>query len=123
MNAADIKRQILINSDKTGMRKKLESGEAGLTSEDIIEMGEAFESMTKHKGWAYVESYILKNANPVGLLFTDVAASDNLVLRGKAQALILLMQWIQETIIAKNSILTRINNEREKQKTERSAGV
>jgi hypothetical protein len=114
MNSADIKREILQSSGNTGIRKRLVSGESGLDSNDIIEMGGALESLVKHKGWSYVESYILKNSNPVGLLFADV----DLAARGKAQALILLMQWVQQTILAKNDLLEKQNAGRKKDETD-----
>lgn len=110
MNSADIKREILRSSDKTGIRKRLVSGEAGLDSNDIIEIGVAFKSLVQHKGWSYVEAYILKNANPVGLLF----GADDPLLRGKAQALILLMQYVQQTILAAEDLLAKENATREK---------
>lgn len=110
MNSADLKREILMSSDKTGIRKRLASGEAGLDSNDVIEMGMALEGMTTQKGWSYVEAYILKNSNPVGLLF----AADDPILRGKAQALVLLMQWVNQTILAKNDLLAQQNRETEK---------
>lgn len=103
MNSADLKRAILQASDSTGIRKRIASGEAGLNSDDIIEMGNALESMTRHNGWTYVEEYILKHSNPVGLLFSG----DDPVAKGKAQALILLMQWVQQTILAKNDLMEK----------------
>jgi hypothetical protein len=107
MNSADIKREILQSSDSTGIRKKLESGDAGINSEDVVEMGQALEQMTQSKGWSFVEAYIINHSNPVGLLF----AADDPVMKGKAQALILLMQWVQQTILAKNNILAKGNKD------------
>ena len=52
MNPADIKREILQSSDSTGIRKKLVSGESGLNSDDIVEMGIALENLTQQKGWS-----------------------------------------------------------------------
>lgn len=109
MNSADIKREILQSSDNTGIRKKLESGESGINSDDVIEMGLALEQMTQGKGWSFVEAYILNHANPVGLIFM----ADNAVEKGKAQALILLMQWVQQTILAKNNILAAHNRKQD----------
>ncbi|MFA5340195.1 MAG: hypothetical protein WC332_00315 [Clostridia bacterium] len=109
MNPADMKREILQSSESTGIRKKLVSGETGLNSDDIIEMGNALETMTQSKGWSYVSAYIMKNSNLVSLLF----GTDDPISKGKAQALVLLDQWVQQTILAKNEILKK-QNEKDK---------
>ncbi|MFA5385423.1 MAG: hypothetical protein WC364_12345 [Eubacteriales bacterium] len=112
MNPADIKREILQSSDSTGIRKKLVSGESGLNSDDIVEMGIALENLTQQKGWSYISAYIMKNSNLVGLLFGE----NDPIARGKAQALILLDQWIQQTILAKNEILKKQNETKDNSK-------
>ena len=103
MNAADIKRQILESSEHTGIRKNLVSGEAGLDSNDIIEMGNALEQMTKTKGWYYIEAYILKNAN----LITQLFEPDDPIRKGASRALVMLMQYVEQTIRAKNELLRK----------------
>lgn len=109
MNAADIKRQILEASEKTGIRKKISSGEAGMTSEDVIEAGDALERMTQTKGWNYVEAYILKRCDPAIIL-----ESDDVAVRVVGRTLMHLMQYVNEMIKAKNDILRVANEEREK---------
>jgi hypothetical protein len=104
MNSADIKREILASSDNTGIRKKLESGETGLNTDDIIEMGQALEIMTQQKGWNYIETYILNKCNPAVILETDDPG-----VRITAKALMYLMQWVQQTIVAKNNIIKAQN--------------
>lgn len=105
MNAADIKRQILESSEHTGIRKQLVSGDAGLNSNDIIEMGNALESMTKTKGWYYVEAYVLKHAN----LITQLFEPEDPIRKGGSQALVLLIQYVEQTIRAKNDLLKEQN--------------
>lgn len=105
MNAADIKRQILESSDHTGIRKNLVSGEAGLNSNDIIEMGTALEQLTKTKGWYYIEAYILKNAN----LITQLFEPDDPIRKGASRALVMLMQYVEQTIRAKNDLMREQN--------------
>ncbi len=103
MNPVELKRQILIDSERLGFRKKVAAGDyqdSGLTNDDIVEIGIAFESMTEHKGWTYLEAYILKHADPVALLFDD----DNPGKKGEAKGLIKLMQYIDQIIKAKNDI-------------------
>jgi hypothetical protein len=106
MNSADIKREILNSSDKTGIRKRFVSGEAGLTNDDIIEQGNALEQLTKQKGWSYVEAYMLDKCNPALILSTD-----DINVRATAKAMMYLMQWVQQTILAKNDLLKKQNEE------------
>jgi len=108
MNSADIKRQILESSDVTGIRKKMQTPEFGLNNDEIVEMAYCFEEMVKTKGWVYIEAYILKNSNPVGLLFDD----DNPIRKGEARALVKIMQYVDQVIKAKNDIL-RLQDEKE----------
>lgn len=109
MNASEFKRQILEQSDATGIRKRLVSGEAGINSDDIIDMGTALEQTTKTKGWFYIEAYILKNSNLVSMLF----GPDDPVKKGEARALVSLMQYVNQTILAKNDILAKLNEGKE----------
>ena len=104
MNAADIKRQILESSDKTGIRKRVASNEAGLSTEDVIEMGAALEELVRSKGWSYVEEYILHRCNPSVIL-----ESDDPNVRLTAKTLMYLMQWVNQMILAKNDFLRRAN--------------
>ena len=99
MEAAEIKRQILMDSDKTGTRKKIVSGESGLRSEDVIEMGKAFEQLVTTKGWTYIEAYILQQANPMSTLFGADAET-----LARARGLVLLMQHVDAVIRAKNDL-------------------
>jgi hypothetical protein len=114
MNAADIKRQILEASEKTGIRKKISSGETGMTSEDVVEAGDALERMTQTKGWSYIEAYILKRCNPAIILESDDAS-----VRITARSLMYLMQYVNEMILAKNDYIRRQNEEREKDSDKR----
>lgn len=109
MNAADIKRQILEASEKTGIRKKISSGETGMNSEDVIEAGDALERMTQTKGWTYVEAYILKRCDPSVIL-----ADDDPAVRVIGRTLMHLMQYVNEMIRAKNDFLRKANEDREK---------
>ena len=102
MNVSDVKRQILMESEKTGIRKKIVEGNAGLRNEDVIEMGIAFEQLVATKGWAYVEQYILQQANPTTVLFSTDEET-----KARARGLILLMQHIDAVIRAKNEIQAR----------------
>ncbi len=104
MNAADLKRQILMESDRLGIRKKvtqLQGNDTGLSTDDVLEIGNLFEGLTQHKGWVYLEAYILKHADPVALL---MSGNNDAAKQGEARALIKLMQYIDQMIKAKNDI-------------------
>jgi hypothetical protein len=107
MNPADIKRQILMESDKSGIRKRIQNqSESGLTNDEIVDMGQAFERMVETNGWAYIEAYLMKHANLVAMLYeTDT------IRRGKAVACIELMQYVDQVIKAKNDILSKENKD------------
>lgn len=100
MDASDLKRQILIASETTGIRKKIVTGESGMRSEDVIEMGKAFEQLVATKGWTYIEAYILQQANPMATLFGADAET-----LARARGLVLLMQHVDAVIRAKNDLM------------------
>ena len=106
MNPADIKRQILMESDGSGIRKRIQNQtESGLTEGDILEMGGAFERMVETTGWMHLEAYLMKNANLVAMLYeTDPLR------KGKAAAYVELMQYIDQIIKARKDILARRND-------------
>lgn len=111
MNPTELKRQILEQSDQTGIRKKILTPDIGLNNDEIIEMGIALEDMTKTKGFTYLEAYILKTSNPIGLL---MSGSEDSAKMGESRALIRIIQYINETIKAKDEILRRMDEENRK---------
>jgi hypothetical protein len=61
MDSAQLKRMILDKSESTGIRRKLlEQKDTGITQDDVVEMGVAFEQMVSMKGWAFIEAYLLR---------------------------------------------------------------
>jgi len=115
LNSAEIKRQILMSSDNTGIRKRLLERPDGISEDEIIEMGNALESITKQKGWNYIEAYIMNQMDIVGLVFSD---DKNDAKRGGAQKLIMLMQWMDQHIKAKDDILRKRQVKEEIKETE-----
>ena len=110
LKASEIKRQILMESDTTGIAKRLvQKWEEGRDDSTTIEMGQAYETMTKTKGWMFLEAWILKHINIVGLVF----GKENQEQKGIAQGLISLMQHMDQVIRAKDEILERISRERQ----------
>lgn len=117
MKATDLKRQILMESDGSGIRRRIiEDVDSGkLDSNDFIDMGQAYDALTKTKGWAYIESYILRQSNLIGQLFVE---KEDPVQKGVAKGLVGLMQHVDQVIKAKDALLERINSERTAPKTE-----
>jgi len=106
LSAPDIKRQILLSSDKTGIKKKLL--EQALRPEgkgdgEVIEMGHALEAITKMKGWIVIEEFMLRKMNIVGLLYGKNNDED----KGLARGYVELMQYIDQVIKAKDELLRR----------------
>ncbi len=104
MDSASIKRQILSQSDTTGIRKEIiKNYEGGIGQDDILEMGAAFETLVSTRAWAYIEAYCISRSNPIGLLF---AKRDDIEV-GKAQALVGLLQYVEQIITARREIIAR----------------
>lgn len=98
------KRQIIEDSERSGIRKKLIADhEAGRNTEDTLEMGAALESLTNHKGWLYVEQFMLQRADPVRILMDDLGPEAKFV----AKAYISLMQYVAQVIKARKEIIAR----------------
>jgi len=112
LSSAEIKRQVLIDADRMGIKKRILEKPDGKTWDDIIEMGIAFEQLVKTKGWTYIESFMIKGMDVVGLYFGQ--SSDEK--RGYGKAFIELMQYVQQTIDAKNEILRQRENPKGTQK-------
>jgi hypothetical protein len=105
LSSAEIKRQILVSSNKGEIRKQLENSLAngGLTEGEVMEMGREFETLTKSRGWIFVEAYMMKRMNITGLVFGDVDADQ----RGIAKGYMLLMQYIDQIIKASKELLDK----------------
>lgn len=110
MDSAQLKRMILEQSDSTGIRKRVlqNAGDVGLTNDDVIDIGKSLDDLTNLKGWAYIEAYIMKSANPLGLLF----GQEDPIAKGKARGLIELMQYVDQMIKAKNELLKKANEDK-----------
>jgi len=98
LSSADIKREILMSSNKTDIRKQISNSieNGGLTEGEIMEMGREFENLVKSKGWIFVEAYMMKRMNITGLVFGQPDPD----LKGIAKGYMLLMQYIHQIIKA-----------------------
>jgi len=76
----------------------------GIPEGEQIEMGNDLETVTRMKGWIWIESYMIRRMNLVGLAFADKEDPDH---KGMAKGFIELMQWIQLTIEARDEILKK----------------
>ena len=109
-SGSDIKRQILMESDKSGVRGRIKDKlkHGGITEGEIIEIGQELEKLTQTKGWSFVEAYMLRSINITGLLFGDDQANPDG--KGVAKGYVMLMQYIQTMVKAKNEILNKDNS-------------
>ena len=105
ISSAEIKRQILVSSDKGEIRKQIGNSIAngGLTEGEVIEMGQEFEVLVKSRGWIFVEAYMMKRMNITGLVFGD-AGEDQ---KGIAKGYMLLMQYIDQIIKTSKQLLDK----------------
>ena len=105
MSSAEIKRQILMSSDKSEIRKQIKNSleHGGLAEGEVIEMGQEFERLVKSKGWVYVEAYMMKRMDITGLVFGNVDADQ----KGVAKGYMLLMQYIHQIMKASKDLLNK----------------
>lgn len=114
LSSAEIKRQILLQSEKTGIKKDiLREPPPGMTNDDIIEQGQALEQMTRTKGWTIVEAYLLRSIDIVGIFYGESANERKI---GQGQALIGLMHYVDQMIRAKDELLQKAEKERSEKK-------
>lgn len=106
MDSAQLKRQIIDQSEISGIRKNLiQNKDSGITQDDIIEMGIAMEQTVNTKGWSYIEAYLLKKCDPTLILFGDSSPD----IKGEARGAVNVMHYIDQTIKAKNELLRKAN--------------
>ena len=103
LSSADIKREILMSAKESIVKKKMENP-PGISDGELIEMGNKLEAVTRLPGWTYIESYMLRRMNLVGLALSDKEQPDQ---KGIAKGFIELMQWIQLAIEKKDEILAK----------------
>jgi len=105
LSSAEIKRQILVSSDKGEIRKQIGNSLANgvLTEGEVLEMAQEFEILAKSRGWIFVEAYMMKRMNITGLVFGDVDVDQ----RGIAKGYMLLMQYIDQIIKTAKHLLDK----------------
>jgi len=105
MDSAQLKRMILEKSELSGIRKRILDEKEGINADDIIEMGQEMEKTVNTKGWNFIEAYLVRKCDPTTFLF----GTEDAMQRGEARGAINLMQYIDQTIKAKNELLRKAN--------------
>lgn len=108
LSSADIKRKILMDSNNGEIRKRIDTAieDGALTNNDILEFGEAFETMVKTKGWLLFERRMLQDLDPM------VLVSGNEETKTRAKVRLYDMQWIDLMIREKVRILEEANKDK-----------
>ncbi len=104
LSSSEIKRQILLSAGTSDIKKKFQHNLPGISEGEQIEMGNDLESLTKTKGWTWVEAFMLRRMDIVGLVFSDKENPDQ---KGVAKGYMELMQYIQIAIQNKDAILEK----------------
>lgn len=98
LSSSEIKKQILANSDISGIRRRTENNTDPQHEQNIIDMADALERMKSVPGWVYTEAYMMKII--MGSLLED---RDKDLYKG----MINVMQFVDQTIKARDSIFAR----------------
>lgn len=114
-SSADIKRQILLGAKESPVKKRMDKPE-GISEGEIIEIGNALESVTKMPGWTMIESYMIRRMNLIGLVMGNQKTVDP-DQKGVAKGYMELMQWIEIMVSRRNEILEKERREHGKAET------
>ena len=95
LSSAGIKREILAQSDITGIRKKVGNEIQESQYEQYIEIGTAFEQLVQTKGWVFLEAYMMK------FVMGQILSQDN---SPNTAGFINLMHYIDQMILVKNDV-------------------
>ena len=60
LSSGNIMREILAQSEITGIRKRLKQELTEEQQGDFVKMGDAFEKMVNEAGWQYLQAYMMK---------------------------------------------------------------
>jgi hypothetical protein len=107
LSSSGIKRQILAESDITGIRKKIMNDIAKEKRGDYVKMGDAFENLVRSEGWVYLEAYMMKHIMNRVLLDEEKEVT---------KGFINLIHYVDQIIRAKDDIKAEIAKEKEHEK-------
>jgi len=94
LSSADIKRQIIQMAGSSDIKKRMENP-PGIPEGELLDVGNEFKKLTAGKGWLYLEAYMLRRMNLVGMALSD---KDNPDQRGMARGYIELLQYVELSI-------------------------
>ncbi len=104
LSSAGIKRQILAESDITGIRKKIASEITAEQRGDWVKMGDAFEHLVQSEAWVYLEAYMMK------FVMNKILTNEGSEL---TPGFINLMHYVDQVIRAKDDIKAKMAQEKE----------
>jgi hypothetical protein len=95
LSSAGIKREILANSEITGIRKKISNELSETQYDQYMEIGEALENLVQMKGWVFIEAYMMK------FVMSQILSQDTNPL---TPGFINLMHYVDQMIQVKNDV-------------------
>ena len=95
LSSSNMKREILANSEVTGIRKRMMNELNEAQKGDYVKMGVALEALTETEGWVYLQEYMMKHIMNSVLNDTD---------DGLKKGFINIMHFIDQVIRTKNEI-------------------
>ena len=98
LSSSEIKKQILANSDISGIRRRTENNVDPQHEQNIIEMADALEKLRDTQGWIYLENYMMR------IIMDTVLEDKN---KDLSKGMINAMHFIDQTIKARDTILAR----------------
>ena len=104
LSTDNLKRQILVEADKSEMKRVIDENVQGIPEGEILGRGNDLEAVTKMPGWNYIEAFMLQHLNVTGMFFGD---KEDPVQKGVGKGYILLMQFIQLSIAKRDEIIEK----------------
>jgi hypothetical protein len=107
LDSAAIKRAIIDEAGKnSGIREKIQNNAPQISEGERIEIGNELERMTRTKGWAYVEAYIINHLNPAVTLFMKEDVD-----KGEARGMMKVIQYVAAMIKHRDELIAKDNAE------------
>jgi hypothetical protein len=104
LSSGNIMREILANSDITGIRKRIKQDLDIEQRGDFAKMGDAFEQMVQTDGWVFLQAYMMKRI--MGDMFGETS--------GYTKGYINILHYIDQVCKVRDDIRAQEMEEREK---------
>lgn len=98
LSSMDIKKQIIQESDISGIRRRTENLIDVNQEQALIEQADALERLTGEKGWIFLEAYMMK------IIMSSLLEEKD---RELSKGMINVMQYIAQIIKVRDSIFER----------------